>query len=438
MEAPAVTGVSSELRARQAEWFAAEPAWHKAERLQALALYEALPVPDRARTPLSSRRLETIPYLERRPGPIPPDARVAATVLLTAAGIKDAALTPAQSAAGVVVMDLSVALTRHESLVRGSLGQIENDGGDRYTALNRAFWQPGLFCYVPRGVELADPITVVHWLDGESPGYLPRIVIVADEASRVTVVETLLGDPADGHRVLVSEVMEVDARAGSHVTVAGIQQLPPGAEAFLRRRARVGKDARVDWNTGEFGAALSVAGLGTHLQGSGSSMSSVTVFYGTGAQHQDYTAAVVHGAPHTRSDILARGVMADRSRSVFTGQSVIEKGAVGSDARQKEQTLMLSDQARADAIPSLQIDDNDVFAAHSASAGPIDATMLYYLESRGLDPEQARRVVIRGFLEPILAGLAPPSVQERVRELVEAKLGGGSWPPRQSGNSIRC
>ena len=234
------------------------------------------------------------------------------------------------------------------------------------------------------------------------------------------------GDPADGHRVLVSEVMEVDARAGSHVTVAGIQQLPPGAEAFLRRRARVGKDARVDWNTGEFGAALSVAGLGTHLQGSGSSMSSVTVFYGTGAQHQDYTAAVVHGAPHTRSDILARGVMADRSRSVFTGQSVIEKGAVGSDARQKEQTLMLSDQARADAIPSLQIDDNDVFAAHSASAGPIDATMLYYLESRGLDPEQARRVVIRGFLEPILAGLAPPSVQERVRELVEAKLGGGS------------
>ena len=158
----------------------------------------------------------------------------------------------------------------------------------------------------------------------------------------------------------------------------------------------------------------------------GASMSSVTVFYGTGSQHQDYTAEVVHEAPHTRSAILARGVMGDRARSVFTGQSVIKKGAVGSDARQKEQTLMLSDQARADAIPSLQIDDNDVFAAHSASAGPVDPTMLYYLESRGLEPEEARRVVIRGFLEPVLASLAPASVQERVRELVETKLGGES------------
>jgi Fe-S cluster assembly protein SufD len=426
VETSAATAVSSELRVRQQEFFATEPAWHRAERQRSLTLYEGMPIPERPRTPLTGRRLEAIPYLERRPGPVPAGVRAAATVLLTPAGTADVALTPAQTAAGVIVMDLAVALTQHPDRVRQILGQIQNDAFDRYTALNRAFWHPGLFCYIPPEVEVVDPITVVHWLDGESPGYLPRMAILADEAARVTVVETLLGDPADLHRVLVSEVMEVQAREGSHVTVAGIQQLPPGAEAFLRRSAQVGKDARVDWHTGEFGGALSVAGLTTNLRDAGASMSSVTVFYGTGSQHQDYTAEVVHEAPHTRSAILARGVMGDRARSVFTGQSVIKKGAVGSDARQKEQTLMLSDQARADAIPSLQIDDNDVFAAHSASAEPVDPTMLYYLESRGLEPEEARRVVIRGFLEPVLASLAPASVQERVRELVETKLGGES------------
>jgi len=325
-----------------------------------------------------------------------------------------------------VVMDLAEALSAHPDLVRAVLGQVQPDGEDRYTALNRAFWHPGLFCYVPRGVAVEEPLTVLHWVDPESPGYLPRLAVLADDLSRVAVVETLLGQPRDTHRMLVSEVLEVVARPGSHVTVAAIQQLAPGAEAFLRRRARVEKDARVVWHTGEFGAALSVAAHGSLLVGDGASATSVSVFFGTGVQHQDYTAEVVHQGRYTKSDILARGVMGDRARSIFTGQSVIRKGAVGSDARQKEQTLMLSDQARADAIPSLKIDDNDVFAAHSASAGPIDPTALYYLESRGLAPDEARRVVIRGFLEPVLAALAPQAVQDRVRELVEEKLGGGS------------
>jgi Fe-S cluster assembly protein SufD len=426
VEPSAVTAPPAELVARLDGYFADEPAWHRAQRLEALAHYDALPVPERQRTPLKGRRLESIPYLDRCRGDVPEDARENATVLLTPGGVADIQLSPALSQAHVVVMDLAEALHRYPDLVRDVLGQVQADAEDRYTALNRAFWHPGLFCYVPPGAELTEPITIVHWIDEASPGYLPRVAVLADKGSRATVVETLLGSPADTHRTLVSEVLEVHARSASRVTVASIQQLPPGAEAFVRRRAQVERDARVDWHTGEFGAALSVAGHASLLHGAGSSMSSVTVFYGTRTQHQDYTAEVVHQAPHTRSNILARGVMGDRARSIFTGQSVIVKGAVGTDARQKEQTLMLSDEARADAIPSLKIDDNDVFAAHSASAGPVDPTALYYLESRGLDPQEARRVVIRGFLEPVLASLAPSSVQERVRGLVEEKLGGGS------------
>jgi Fe-S cluster assembly protein SufD len=406
---------------------AGEPAWHRRRRREAALLYARLPVPERPRTPLKGRRLESIPYLDP-PMPVDPPADLPeltgslAWALLTPYGVARWHLDPALAARGVRWEPLGPALNTLPAGATDLLGSVQPDGEDRYTALNAALWQPGWFCYVPPGVRVEEPFLLLHWTGPEASGYFPRVLAVVDREAEAQVVETYRGAPEDLHRLLVSAVVEVVVNDGARVVWSAVQQLSPRAEAFLRRRGRVHRDGALAWHTGEFGAALSVAGHATELVGSGAAATSATVFFGTGSQHQDYAAQVFHRAPHTTSDILARGVMAERSRSIFTGQSVIVKGAVKSDARQREQTLMLSPEARADAIPSLVIDDNDVFAAHAASAGPVDPTVLYYLQSRGLSPRAAERMVVAGFLAPVLDKLAPEALRQTVESAIERKL----------------
>jgi len=343
-------------------------------------------------------------------------------MVFTNGRVAASALHPDLAARGVRFLPLRRALTEVPDIVAAALGTVQPDDEDRYAALNRALWEEGVFLYVPSGVEVPWPLTVLYWVGPTAGGVFPRTLVVAEAGARVAVVETFLGDSGDRSRHLVSAVTEVVAGDGADVTVSAVQELSFGTEAFLRRRGRAGRDARVDWICGELGAALSVSGHHTTLAASGARSDSVTVFFPSGTQHHDYTAAVEHVGPHTTSSILARGVLKDRARSIFTGLSRIRKGAVHADARQREQTLMLSETARADAIPSLEIEDNDVYAAHAASAGPVDPVALYYLESRGIPPDEAVRLVVRGFLEPVMAHVRPEAVRAALWRAVEAKL----------------
>ena len=404
------------------------PDWLRSRRHDALERYLSAPLPERPRTPLRPRRLDAIPVWEPGAAPmttdaLPEEAR-GASVVVTNGRLALGELPPSWRDAGVSVVPLETPGDADQLLVARHLGSGRGDGTtERFTALNDALWSGGVLIHVPRGVRLTEPLTVLEWVGADAGGVFPRVLLAADQASECSVVELLAGAPADAHRVLVSSVVEVVAGPAAVVRYSAIQQLPPGAEAFLRRDAVVARDAVVEWNTVEFGAALSVSGHRAVLGEPGGRMKSVTVFFGSGGQHQDYTAAVEHVGPHTASDILARGVMRDRARSIFTGESAIRKGAVRTDARQKEQTLMLSDSARADAIPSLIIEDNDVFASHSASAGPVEAGVLYYLESRGIPEREAERLVVHGFLEPVVSQIHLPTVRDWVRRLVDVKLG---------------
>lgn len=407
--------------------FGHEPAWHLATRQAALTRYQELPVPVRQRTPLRPRRLEEIPYHEEaHPDPVP-EVYVSAPedtghAVFSNGRVLSVHFPQEWADAGVRFLPLSEALTTCAALVEPYLGTVQPDDEHRYTAWNRAFWTDGLFVYVPPRVTLDHPLSLVHWVGPGASGVAPRTLLVAGRESRVNLLEVLVGSPDDMHRALLSSVLEVVAEDAAEVGVSALQQLAPGTDGFIARKGRTARDARIDWHTAEFGAGLVVSGHHTLLAGAGSRSASVTVFFGSDHQHQDYTAGVTHEGPHTISAILARGVMKDRARSIFTGVSEIKKGARGTDARQKEQTLMLSPESRADAIPSLLIEENDVFAAHSASAGPVDDTMLYYLQSRGIPEDEAVRVVVRGFLEPAISEITLPPVQKTVREAVDRKL----------------
>lgn len=418
-----LTDLAQDLRRR----FGGEPGWHLAQRQAALAQYQELPIPVRQRTPLRPRRLEAIPYhTEAAPDLVPEVYTVApedmAHAVFSNGRLASLHVPQAWMDAGVQFLPLAQALTSHADLVEPYLGTVQVDDEHRYTAWNRAFWTDGLFVYVPPRVTLDQPLSFLHWVGQGATGVAPRTLVVAGRESRANVLEMLVGSADDLHRVLLSSVLEVVAEDGAEVGVSALQQLAPGTDAFIARKGRAARDARIDWHTAEFGAGLVVSGHHTLLAGAGSRSASVTVFFGSGHQHQDYTAGVTHEGLHTTSAILARGVMKDRARSIFTGVSEIKKGARGTDARQKEQTLMLSPEARADAIPSLLIEENDVFAAHSASAGPVDDTVLYYLQSRGITEDEAVRLVVRGFLEPAVSKITLPPVQKTVREAVDRKL----------------
>jgi len=406
-----------------------EPELFVERRRAAFGAYQSLPIPARPRTPLKARRLDSIPYFtpdptdaEEVPAPLREAPASAGHMVLANGQVTSAQLASQWRERGVELTSLMEAARRGPDRVASHLGALVPMDQDRYTAANAAGWRDGVWLYVPRGTVVTEPITIVHWVGSHAHGVFPRTLVVAEPGAQVHVVEMYLGDAADDHRVLVSAVTEVVAGDGSQVTLFGLQQLPPGAETFLRRRAQAGHDARVDWATAEFGSALSVSGHHTDLVESGAATSSYTVSFGSEAQHFDYDAEVVHVGPHTTSTMRARTVMSGRSRSIFTGLGEIRKGARGADARQKEETLMLSADARADAIPSLLIGDNDVFAAHAASAGPVDELALYYLATRGIPREDAIDMLVRGFLGPVVEQIALPAVQERVWAAIETKL----------------
>lgn len=399
-----------------------EPDWLGQARERAAARYLELPLPRRERTPLAKRGLAEPPSFTASPPPaavaqIWPDG---AAIVLSGPNVLHRQ-APQHSGLSVEFTDLRSILASHPDRVRPWL--TEDPGTDKFCALNQAAWQNGAVVRIGPGVRLAEPLIIVHVAPDGDGALLPRTLIVLEEDSEATVIEQYreLGDQPE--RRLAAAVVDISVGAGAHLRYGAIEELGDTTQTFVVRRAEVAHNGSIQWSVGAFGSGLEVSRQVTTLAGPGGSSESVTVFFSAGRQHHDLELVTVHAAPHTRSLMTGKGVMSGRARSVLTGVTDIQKGAKGTDARQKEQILMLSERARADAIPSLQIDENDVFAAHSASAGPIDRNVLYYLMSRGVSEADAVRLVVEGFLTPVVDAIPVDLVREAVWRLVERRLG---------------
>lgn len=417
-----IGGQELDIQQMVEQLFPEEPEWLHARRKEFAVAYAEMAMPIKQRTPLKNRKLGQVPIFS-------PLAKLSAS---PAEGLGEAYLDLFNGTEvsrripkpvgdqGVLILPLAEACQVAPQLVEQYLGSAVDETADKFQALNSAFWTNGLFVYVPPRTEVAFPITVSHRAGPDARGFFPRTLVVADRQSRVIIAERYLSE--SGERSLVSAATEIVALDGASVQYGGIQQFATSADAFIRRVGRVGRDAQINWNIGEFGAGLLVSGHRTILGEPGGQSKSVTVFFGGTTQHHDYTGESLHIAPHTSSDMVARGVMKDRSRSVFTGVTDIKAGAVGTDGRQKEQTLMLSEEARADAIPSLLIEERDVYAAHSASAGPVDRSALFYLMGRGLPEREAIRLIVHGFLAPVIDSIPLDEMRDRVWDAVERKI----------------
>ncbi|MFY2252086.1 Fe-S cluster assembly protein SufD [Priestia megaterium] len=412
-----------------------EPSWLLDLRLQALAKAEDLALPKPDKTNISkwnftafdkhTSQASTISSVDELPEVVKAliDTEVVKNLYVqrdqTAAY---STLTEELKSQGVIFTDIQTAAKEHSDLVEK---YFMKDGvkvdEHRLTALNAALLNGGVFVYVPKNVEVQEPLQAVFVREDEEAALFNHVIVVAEDNSSVTYVENYIATAEESHGV-VNIVTEVFANSNAKVTFGAVDYLAKGTTTYVNRRGVAGKDGRIEWALGLMSEGNTVSENTTYLMGDGSYGDTKTVTVGRGEQSQNLTTSIVHFGKHSEGYILKHGVMKESASSIFNGIGKIEHGASKSNAEQESRVLMLSEKARGDANPILLIDEDDVTAGHAASVGRVDPIQLYYLMSRGIPQTEAERLVIHGFLAPVVNELPIETVKKQLTDLIERKV----------------
>ncbi len=339
--------------------------------------------------------------------------------------INGAAVRPADSArlGGALFLDLHEAVQKHPELVRRYfMTQAVQPGDDVFAALHAAFWTGGTLLYVPRGVKVEAPLFSLVGLAHDGRVDLSHTLVVLEEGAEASLVRetaSAAGREAPGLHVGAIEVVQ---GAGSRFRLVNIQNWDASTWHFSRERALVGRDASLQWTVGGLGSRLSKVNQEVALTGQGASAQVNGVMFTTGRAHLAYFTRQDHQAPHTTSDLLYKAGLKDRSRIVWKGMIRVEKDAQRTDAYQKNDNLMLSETARADSIPGLEIEANDVRCTHGATASRVDEEMIFAAQARGIPRKTAIRLIVEGFFANVYDRITLEPVQETLRQAVAAKL----------------
>jgi Fe-S cluster assembly protein SufD len=321
---------------------------------------------------------------------------------------------------GATVLPLTEALESHDALLHERLGSLV-PMEDPFVARNEARWTDGVLVHVPAGVKVAEPIRVEVALDdpGTAAGW--RTLIVLEEGAEAEVWEHSFshGDDIDA---LLNSVVELHVGQAAALRYVSTQDISERAWIFATQRAEVGRDGRLDWTALGFGSARGKVRMETNLAGQGSEARVTGGYAGGAGQHLDYDTTQEHSAPNTFSDLAFRGVLAAGATAVWRGMIRVDPGAQQTDAFQESRNLLLSPDAHADAIPGLEIEADDVRCTHAAAIAQIDREQLFYLTARGLDPAEAKSLIIEGFLEALVERLPEGQVREEISTALEQRL----------------
>lgn len=340
--------------------------------------------------------------------------------------VNGAAVRHADSArlGGAVFLDLNRAVKDHPDLIRRHLlTEVVKPSDDIFAALHAAFWTGGTLLYVPKGVHVEGPLFSLVGLANEGRVDFSHTLVVLEEGASATLVRETAANGRAGAPGLHCGALEVVQGAGSHLRLVNIQNWDSSTWHFSRERALVGRDASLQWTVGGLGSRLAKVNQEVALAGPGASAQVNGVMFTSERQHLAYFTRQDHMAPHTTSDLLYKGGLQGRSRVVWKGMIRVEKDAQRTDAYQKNDNLVLSDSARADSIPGLEIEANDVRCTHGATAGRVDEEMIFYSQARGIPRETAIRLIVEGFFAGVYDRITLEPVRETLRQAVAAKLG---------------
>ena len=301
-----------------------------------------------------------------------------------------------------------------------------DDTPDVFAEANRAFMTPTVI-RVPAGRVISEPIVVTHTIAGSGVAVFPRLIVDAGPDSEVTVVERFVAAVgAEDDHALVVPVLQVRAGQAARVRYLAINETGTDTWQIGNQQSVGERDSSTLLATVTLGGDYVRARTEARLSGKGGSTKQVALYFAGGTQMHDFRTIQDHDAPHTSSDLLFKGAVQDHAASVYTGLIKIRKHAGGSVAYQTNRNLTLSEGAWAESVPNLDIETNDVKCSHASTVGPIDEEQRFYLESRGVRPEVAERLVVLGFFDEVIAQLPVGELVDDLRLRVSNKLDLGS------------
>ena len=337
-------------------------------------------------------------------------------------GVATRAVDPSKLG-GAVLLDLAEAVKSHPDLLQKYfMTDAVSPTTDAFAALHAAFWTGGTFLYVPKRVKVETPLFTLIGLANAGRVDLEHTLVVLEEGAEATLVREVTSQNRGKEPALHVGAVELFVARGAKLQFVNLQNWDTQTWNFSRERALVGADASVQWTVGGIGSRLSKVNQEVALVGEGANAQVNGVMFTTGRQHLAYFTRQDHVAPNTRSDLLYKTGLKDTSRVVWKGMIRVEKDAQKTDAYQKDDNLILSHEARADSIPGLEIEANDVRCTHGATAGPVDPEMVFYAQARGVAKETAVRLIVEGFFANVYDRIALEPVRETLRQAVATKL----------------
>ncbi|MEK7683096.1 MAG: Fe-S cluster assembly protein SufD [Chloroflexota bacterium] len=408
----------------------AEPAWLADRRLAAWEVWNSLPVPSVQDEPWRRTDLRAIPAdrfvlsaAEKTPAPTSGETPGVDLVMRPGHptgmqghdGLRNS---------GVVFVDWASAVREQEPLLQQYLGTTVTPAEGKFSALAAALAADGVLLYVPKGVSLETPLRALLWAPGRNIAVFSRALIVIEAGASATL--TYEGaSPSEGSEAagLHAGIVEVVVGSGAQLRLVEIQNWGDHVWNFTHERARVARDARIEWVFGAVGSHLTKNFSELNLEGQGAEGLWSGFFFADGVQHLDHDTQQNHLAPHTTSDLLFKGALVGRSRSVWQGMIYVAPGAQKTDGYQANRNLILSKKARADSIPGLEILADDVRCTHGATVSQLDEEPLFYIMSRGIPRPQAERLVVEGFFASVLERIPLPGVRQRFQQMIDSKLG---------------
>ncbi len=416
-----------------------EPKWLLESRLAAWELYETMPMPtlkdeDWRRTDYSSihwdeadkiitangATLETVPAANR--DPLIGD-RQGGLLVFVDGKVVHHELANELSGQGIIFTDLLTASKEHEELIRANLmTKAVHPGEGKFAALHAALWTHGVFVYIPKGKVAEIPLHVVMYNTHQGAS-LGHILVVVEENAQATVLVDYSSAEGKTQSAYIgaTELLVGDA---ANLQYVALQDWNRETYEFSHQRARIGRDGNLDWIVGTMGAHLVKAYLEIELDGKGANGRMSGFFFADGEQFFDHDTQQNHNAPMTVSDLLFKGAAKDTARSVWQGMIKSLPKMQKIDGYQASRNLLLSEDARMDGIPGLEIEADDVKCSHAATFGTLEAEPIFYLMSRGIEESTAQLMVIDGFFDELLARIPFERVRERLQAAMESKIVG--------------
>jgi Fe-S cluster assembly protein SufD len=323
---------------------------------------------------------------------------------------------------GVIFTDLKTAEQKHPDLLARMIGKTVNVEEGKFSALAGAFAQNGVVLYVPKGVTVEEPLHSVLWGPGANLAHVSHILVLVDEGASVTYVHESASPDDMASNSMHAGLVEIQVMQDASMKFVELQSWGRHVWNFSHERIRVDRGGNLDWIFGAIGSRLTKNFSELDLAGEGATGRMSGFYFTDGNQHLDHDTQQNHLAPHTTSDLLFKGALKGKSRSVWQGMIYVAPGAQKTDGYQANRNLVLSDGARADSIPGLEILADDVRCTHGATVGKLEQEPLFYLKSRGIPQAEAEKIVVEGFFDPIFQRIPFEGVRERFQEYIANKM----------------